>query len=100
MRYDKLIKFVKSDRTYDPDSGEWTEKVEEVEMRANVTHTGASAQSMEFGDVLTNRFTVRLQTPYTGIYDYIDISGERYTPEGGYMPSVKRSIVVRKDGGN
>ena len=94
MRYDKVIAFTKTEKEYDPDSGEWQEKYVVAARRANVTHTGTQAQSVEFGNVSADRYTVRLLRPYKDAYDYIQIDGERYTPESGYMPSKKRSIVV------
>ncbi|MGC4020249.1 MAG: hypothetical protein QM793_14165 [Muricomes sp.] len=53
MRYDTPIYFVrKTEKKYDPVSGEWKEGVEvRIKKYANVTHMGAERQQAVFGDV-------------------------------------------------
>lgn len=96
MRYDKLITFVKLESRYDADAGEYIETTTEVQKRANITETGAERQQVEYGNVRSDRYTIRLQRAYTEDFDRILIDGVPYVASRTVRPSDRHTIEVER----
>ena len=100
MRYDTPIFFVKeTDKHYDPEVGEWIQgEPVRTKKYANVTHMGVERQQAVFGDVKANRLVIRLQRPFTGVYDFIEIGEKVYHTDTERLPSDTQSLGVMQSG--
>lgn len=80
MRYDKRLKFVKVKRKYDPD------KSKEVDgdvlyqdiLPADISSIPIDVQQAIFGNINPDRWTARLQRPYTEEFTYVEFNGKHY----------------------
>ena len=80
MRYDKPVFFQRiTPGEYNPDTGDYGEDtVTEVEKYASVTDSGTETIKMIYGELKQGIKTIRLQRPYTEVFDRIRIGNKVY----------------------
>lgn len=83
MRFEERIKFVSGqEKRYNRKTGNYETTGGRVDYRlANVTDTGLEREKLLYGTVGTKAITVRLKSPVTSNFDYLEIDGERYEPK-------------------
>ena len=80
MRYDKPIYFQSiTTGPYDSSTGDYVEDtVAEVEKYASVTDSGTKTIKMIYGELKQGIKTIRIQRPYTEVFDKIRIDNKVY----------------------
>lgn len=96
MRYDKPIYFQSvTAGEYDASTGNYGEdKVDETPRYASVTDTGVETLNLIYGELKQGSYTVRLQTHFTGAFDYIRIGSKRYRVDFERKLRTKHVFVV------
>ena len=96
MRFDTPIYFQSVVRgEYDPTTGNYADDtVTEAERYASISDTGTDTLTLVYGGLKQGSLTVRLQTAYDGIFDYIRIGSKRYRVDKIRTLRLKQTFVV------
>ncbi|MDN6670663.1 MAG: hypothetical protein L0L07_00060 [Staphylococcus equorum] len=81
MRLDKKIAFVsETGEVFDPSTGDYTsgETVKDY-VWANVSDTGERRMQLLYGALKLGAKTIRLNSKYKKLFDYIEIDGKNYS---------------------
>lgn len=96
MRFDTPVYFQSVVRgEYDPTTGDYAEDiVTEVERYASVSDTGMDTLTLVYGGLKQGSLTIRLQSVYDGIFDYIRIGSKRYRVDKTRTLRHKQTFIV------
>jgi hypothetical protein len=80
---------------YNTTTGDYADDiVEEVERYASVSDTGTDTLTLVYGGLKQGSLTIRLQSVYDGIFDYIRISSKRYRVDKTRTLRHKQTFIV------
>ncbi len=96
MRFDTPIYFQSVVHgEYNTTTGDYADDiVEEVERYASVSDTGTDTLTLVYGGLKQGSLTIRLQSVYDGIFDYIRISSKRYRVDKTRTLRHKQTFIV------
>ena len=96
MRFDTPVYFQSVVHgEYDPATGNYAEDmVAEVERYASVSDTGMDTLTLVYGGLKQGSLTIRLQSVYDGIFDYIRIGSKRYRVDKTRTLRHKQTFIV------
>lgn len=83
MRFEARVKFVSGrEKRYNRKTGNYETTGGRVEYRlADVTDVGLEREQLLYGTVGIDAITVRLKSPVTADFDFLEIDGKRYEPK-------------------
>lgn len=83
MRFEARVKFVSGrEKKYNRKTGNYETTGGRVEYRlADVTDAGLEREQLLYGTVGIDAVTVRLKSPVTADFDFLEIDGKRYEPK-------------------
>lgn len=80
---------------YDPTTGDYAEDiVTEIERYASVSDTGMDTLTLVYGGLKQGSLTIRLQSVYDGVFDYIRIGSKRYRVDKTRTLRHKQTFIV------
>lgn len=96
MRFDTPIYFQSVVRgEYNATTGDYADDTaEEVERYASVSDTGTDTLTLVYGGLKQGSLTIRLQSVYDGIFDYIRIGSKRYRVDKIRTLRHKQTFIV------
>lgn len=96
MRFDTPIFMQKiTQGAYDSETGNYgDDAVEEVQLYANISDTGASAMNLLYGKIVQGSLTIRLQNQYNEPFDYIRVGERVYRADYERKLHIKHTFVV------
>lgn len=96
MRFDTPIYFQSVVRgEYNTITGDYADDIaEEVECYASVSDTGTDTLTLVYGGLKQGSLTIRLQSVYDGIFDYIRIGSKRYRVDKTRTLRHKQTFIV------
>lgn len=96
MRFDTPVYFQSVVRgEYNPTTGDYAEDiVTEVEHYASVSDTGTDTLTLVYGGLKQGSLTIRLQSVYDGVFDYIRIGSKRYRVDKTRTLRHKQTFIV------
>nr|DAQ16209.1 MAG TPA: head closure knob [Caudoviricetes sp.] len=96
MRFDTPIYFQSVVRgEYNATTGDYADDTaEEVERYASVSDTGTDTLTLVYGGLKQGSLTIRLQSVYDGIFDYIRIGSKRYRVDKTRTLRNKQTFIV------
>lgn len=96
MRFDTPVYFQSVVHgEYEPTTGNYAEDiVTEVERNASVSDTGTDTLTLVYGGLKQGSLTIRLQSVYDGIFDYIRIGSKRYRVDKTRTLRHKQTFIV------
>ena len=83
MRFEARVKFVSGrEKRYNRKTGNYETTGGRVEYRmADITDVGLEREQLLYGTVGIDAITVRLKSPVTADFDFLEIDGKRYEPK-------------------
>jgi hypothetical protein len=96
VRFDTPIYFQSVVRgEYNATTGDYADDTaEEVERYASVSDTGTDTLTLVYGGLKQGSLTIRLQSVYDGIFDYIRIGSKRYRVDKTRTLRNKQTFIV------
>lgn len=79
MRFDTEVYFQRITSTYNANTGDYEDSIEETKKYADVTDSGVNTMRLVYGAIKQGSVTIRLQNQHTMPFDRIRIGNKQYS---------------------